>query len=188
MSPTRVTSAEAAEVRWLARRVLPEDPGLEDLSAPMRVRDELRRSAAAREYVVGWARHPEVGGTFEAKTRRLRRLSDGPLLRVLTTLRYDGILYARDGAIMGHFFFQRHGDALHGFSVAVGAAFEGRGYSRVMMLDYVADASRSPGIVRARIGCGQNHVARGILERLKEHEERLGWRVQADGWVSFPGK
>jgi hypothetical protein len=82
-------------------------------------------------------------------------------------------------------FFQRRGAAVHGFSTAVSAPFDGYGYSVVIMLDYVAYASQLPGVERARVGRGQNNVTQRFLQRLKKYERHLAWHVAPDGWVTF---
>ena len=173
-------------LRWLAERLLPEgEPGLRDLPAPSLVRVQLRHSPRVRDYVLRFARHPEAGGSFHARTRWLRRLPAAWFLRTLTALRYDGIIYLRGATVIGHVFYQRHGDTLHVFSTAVGDACQGRGYSRVMILDCVAYAAQRPGIVGARLGRERNALGWRQLRRIQEHEERLGWRGHADGWVRF---
>lgn len=74
---------------------------------------------------------------------------------------------------------------LHAFSTGVSEAFGGRGYWRVMVLDYVAYAAQRPDIVATRLGRERNALARRLLRKIREHEARLGWRVHADGWVWF---
>jgi hypothetical protein len=86
---------------------------------------------------------------------------------------------------MGHVFYQRHGASIHGFSTAISEPFNGRGYSVVMLLDFVAHVHNTPGVGRVRVGAGQNNVTRRFLERIKEHESPLGWQVSLDGWVTF---
>jgi len=100
-------------------------------------------------------------------------------------LGYDGLIYLDGAAAVGHTFFQRRGTDLHGFSTAVSPPFEGAGYSVLMQLDFVTYASGRPGIVRARVGRGTNNVTQRFRERLKAHEQALGWTVEADGWVRF---
>ena len=90
-----------------------------------------------------------------------------------------------DGRVIGHVFFQRRGAAVYGFSTAVNASFDGHGYSVAIVLNYVTYASQMPGVVRARVGRGQNSVTKRFLQRLKKHERQLSWRVDPDGWVTF---
>jgi len=106
-------------------------------------------------------------------------------VRALLARGYDGLVYPQLDAIVGHVFFQRRGSALHGFSTAVDEAFDGEGYSVVMVLDYVAYGAQLPGITELRIGTGRNNTTRRLLARIKKHERHLGWRVSPDGWVRF---
>ncbi len=188
LSSPFAASTELSNLRWLAKRVLDGTGArlIEDLPDPALVsRACSLDDFLVRDYVVRWALHPDRGGAFARRTRWLRRLPRRWLARLLLLLRYDGVVYRREGRILGHVFFQRHGDALHGFSTAV-AEHGGRGQSVVMMLDYVAFASQFQGIARARIGRGQNNVTRRLLERLQKHELELGWRVRVDdGWIDF---
>lgn len=182
---------DLAGVRWLALRVLPRDPsGLtRDMPVPRLVSAHPKPSTrAVRDYVLWWIRHPAPGGAFEAQTRWLHRLPGSLLVRLLLARRYDGLIYSRGETIIGHVFFQRHGDALHGFSTAVNEDLDGEGYSVVMMLDYVALGAQMPGVSRARVGRGRNNATRRLLARLKKHEDALGWRVSADGWVTFSAR
>jgi hypothetical protein len=172
-------------LRWLARAVTPGavTAGLPQLPPPVLVSANL--TTACREYVCRWIANPDPSGRFARKTRWLRRLPAPLLLRVLFALGYDGVIYVTEAGIIGHVFFQRRGAAVHGFSTAVGEGFDGHGYSVVMMLDYVAYAASIPGVVKARVGTGQNNVTRRLLARLKKQERRLGWHVTPDGWVGF---
>jgi len=191
-APARSAAAGAPDalsnVRWLARRVL--DGGRAGLTshvpAPQILSASVRRSKAARDYALWWVRHSERGGMFEVRTRGLRLLPGSLLLRLLFALRYDGLVYERDGRIIGHVFFQRHGGSLHGFSTAVDGDPAHAGWSTVMLLDYVAYASERPGITRVRVGRGRNNTTRRLLERVRAYGDTLGWRVDEDGWITFP--
>jgi hypothetical protein len=178
---------DVSHVRWLARRVLAR--GLAGVShqtpAPLVLSAHVTRSATARDYTLWWVRHPERGGTFDTRTRGLRLLPGTVVLRLLFALGYDGLLYERDGRIVGHVFFQRHGAALHAFSTAVDGTPEAAGFSVVMLLDFLAYASERPKIARARIGRGNNNTTRRLLERVRAYGDALGWRVDDDGWISF---
>ncbi len=187
-----VAEPDLANLRWLARHVLAQDVAAlsEDAPTPRLVSAHLKGTArgardALCDYLLHWIRHPEAGSTFEARTQWLCWLPDSMLVRALFALGYDGIVYPKGETIVGHVFFQRHGDALHGFSMAVDPALEGDGYSVVMMLDYVAYGAHLPGIRSARVGTGRNNATRRLLARLKKHEGTFGWRVGDDGWVRF---
>jgi hypothetical protein len=175
-------------VRGLARQVLsPGVAGLvHDVPIPQLLSAQLKGAdRAAQDYVLWWIRHPDAGSRFEAKTRWLRRLPRPWLMRVLATLGYDGFVYRNGEAIIGHVFFQRRRQALHGFSVAVNPAVDGAGFSVVMVLDFVAYGARSIGIRATRIGTGRSSTTRRLLARLKAREDELNWRVRPDGWITY---
>jgi hypothetical protein len=186
----RSRSADLSDVRWLARKVLPlERNGLAaEVPTPRLVSASARSSGDIRNYVSWWAHHPSPGSTFESRTWWRRAMPSALVVRALTALRYDGLIYVTNGTVVGHVFFQKHQSALHGFSTAVHDGFEGGGHSVVMMLDFVAYAAGTPGITAARVGKGENNTTRRLLSRLRAHAETLDWRVEADGWVTFPAE
>lgn len=182
------TIDDLSNVRWLARRVLDGTRAAVAGGVPLPhiLSARVRRSQTARDYALWWVRHAERGGTFAARTRGLRLLPGSLVLRLLFALRYDGLVYERDGRVVGHVFFQRHGASLHGFSTAVDGDPAHAGWSIVMMLDYVAYASGQAGIARVRIGRGHNNTTRRLLGRVRAHGATLGWGVGEDGWITFP--
>jgi hypothetical protein len=177
--------------RWLAQRMLFKDiAGLQKaVPAPWLVSDHPRRSERqVRDYIMRWVARPVSGSCFAVRTRWLRWLPSRLLVRLLANRGYDGLLYALPDRIIGHVFFQRHGDAIHIFSAAVDEEFEGRGYSGVMLLDCLTHASGLKGVTLARMGTGANVFTQRFLQRLRRHEAALGWQVGEDGWVEFnPG-
>jgi len=179
--------ADLSAVRWLAHHVLPlERKDLVVAVPPPRlVSTHARSKGPVRDYALWWIGHPSPGSTFESRTWWRRQLPAAWVLRALTALGYDGLVYVDNDIIVGHVFFQQHGSALHGFSTAVHAGFEEGGYSVVMILDFVAYAAGTPGITAARVGTGQNNTTRRLLSRLRRHADGLGWRVDEDGWVTF---
>jgi hypothetical protein len=178
---------DRARARWLRPRVLPSAINQLASNIPAPLLTSLHPTPVVREYLLWWIAHSDPAGRFATQTRWLRCLPAAVRVRALFALGYDGLVYLKDGAVMGHVFFQRHGGMLHGFSTAVTDPFDGRGYSVVMMLDFVAHAHNSPGITGVRIGAGQNNVTRRFLERIIKHEDQLGWRVSLDGRVMFVG-
>jgi len=178
---------DLTHVRWLARRVLARTLAgvVEHVPAPLVLGELVTRSAAARDYAVWWARHPERGGAFEVRTRGLRLLPDAIVLRLLFALGYDGLVYERGERIVGHLFFQRHGATLHAFSTAVDETTAVAGASVVMMLDFVAYAAAQPWVTRVRVGRAGNNTTRRLRDRVRPHADALGWRVADDGWIDF---
>ena len=181
-------SANKMTARWLAQRVLATNTtGLpSDLPAPWLVSELLKRSSRmVRDYVVRWASCPDGDSNFAVQTRGLRGLPASLLVQRLIEIGYDGLVYPLAGSIIGHVFFQRRADAAYGFSVAIDNEFVGKGFSVVMLLDYLGHASRLAGVAKARVGTGGNNVARRLLQRLKRLEASLKWQVGEDGWVTF---
>jgi hypothetical protein len=178
---------DLARARWIRPRLLP--PAITRLApeVPIPVLASTCSTSWLREYLLWWIAHADPDGQFAARTGWLRWLPASVQLRALFAFGYDGLVYLKDGAVMGHMFFQRRGGAIHGFSNAISEPFEGHGYSIVMMLDFVAYAAATPGVSRVRVGTGRNKVSRRFLEQIKSRETRLGWRVSPDGWVTFPG-
>lgn len=172
---------------WLRSQVI--SPAVlrvaEEVPAPLLASANLRHSRLVRDYVLWWIRNPDVGSDFAEKTRWLRWLPGAFLLRAMTSLAYEGMIYSRGSSVLGHVFFQRRQESVFAFSTAVHRSVDGQGYSVVMLLDFLAYASRLSGITRARVGRGQNNVTSRLLARLKARETLLGWQVDADGWVTF---
>ncbi len=177
--------SEPFDARGVLRDVLARASRIGSLELPEPVLASAHQTRVVRDYLMWWITHPDPAGTFAARTRWLRWLPARWLLRAMFALGYDGLLYLKGGRVIGHVFFQRRGLAVHGFSTAVSAPFDGYGYSVAIVLDYVAYASQMPGVVRARVGRGQNSVTKRFLQRLKKHERQLSWRVDPDGWVAF---
>ena len=184
VSGETIPGAVPADMRWL-RSVRARTPAGASMELPPPVVAGATETRGVREYLVWWITHPNPAGIFASKTRWLRWLPGPWLLRVMFALGYDGLLYLKDGHVVGHVFFQCRGADVHGFSTAVSAPFDGHGYSAVILLDYVTHASRMPGVIRARVGRGENNVTRRFLQRLKKHEAHFGWHVDPDGWVTF---
>ena len=172
-------------LRWLARDVEPELASASpELPPPQTVR-EIVGQRPVRDYICWWARHPDPTGAFASKTRWLRLVPDPIVPRILLFLGYEGLIYRDGPEILGHLFYQRRGDTAYCFSAGVAETLTGRGYATLMQLDFVALAVTLPGIRRARIGRRGSPVPRRALAAIHQHEERLGWRVDLDGWIDF---
>lgn len=174
---------DLSSLRWLAREV----PELAEVAAEVPVPRVVSTNLTAplRKYITWWIRHPDPRGTFAATIGWRRWLPGSLIVRKLLASGYDGLIYGPDTEVIGHIFYQRRGDDIHGFSAAVEPPFEGRKYSVVMILDYMVYAAGLPGVRRARAGTGNNQLTRHILQLVGERADRLGWRTTADGWVTF---
>jgi RimJ/RimL family protein N-acetyltransferase len=178
---------DLARARWLQPGVMPSSVVRLAAELPTPQLASGNSTPAVREYLLWWIGHSNPGGRFRAQTRWLQWVPSTIRARSLFALGYDGLIYVKNGAIMGHVFYQRHESSIHGFSTAISEPFDGRGYSVAMLLDFVAHAHNTPGVGRVRIGAGQNNVTRRFLERIKKHESQLGWQVSLDGWVTCVG-
>jgi len=180
---TTIDDAHIDGVRWLAESILPEGhAGLDLPASPIRVGPEC--NPPVREYLLQWARHPQAGGDFDVKTRWLRSLPDALLLRTLFDFGYSGLVYMDGPKVIGHIFDQRHTDTLHVFSLGLSDPFDSHHHAHVSVMDFVAYASQRSDIAAVRLGRGRK-IRHAVLERVREHEERLGWRVGDDGWIEF---
>ena len=150
------------DVRWLARAVLAQARAdlVFHLPIPWLASAHLQEPGFVRDYALRCIAYPEARSRFEARTRSLRQLPAALLLPAVCARGYDGLIYPAGDGILGHVFFQRRESAVHCFAAAVNEAHCGRGYSVVMMLDFVAYASRLPGVKCARVGTGRNNVTR----------------------------
>jgi len=179
---------DSARARWLGAAVMPTSIRYLSSQVPVPVLASTESTdGALAEYLHLWITNPDPAGQFSAETRWIACLPEPARARMLFTLGYDGLLYVKDDTIIGHVFYQRHGGSIHGFSAAVNDAFDGNGYSVVMMLDFVAHAQSTPGVTRVRVGTGQNNLTRRFLERIKSHETDLAWHVSVNGWITFDG-
>lgn len=182
MSPTQ---QEISGWHWLAEACELETG---TLPVPSVVVQQMKTTGFARElkrYLAWWLTHPDPGSNFDKSTRLFRWLPARLVLGILVSLGYDGLIYWRDGRIIGHLFFQRHGDALCAFSLAVADEVRGQGWSNLLVLDFVAYAAQAPGIRRASVGSGRNRVTTRVLQLLRGHVDRLPLSIAADGWIHF---
>jgi len=176
---------ELTSLRWLAREVVPEAAvAVASVPAPV-LASAHHKTPAVQRYLAWWIDHPDPTGRFAAKMRWLRWLPSSLLVRILFALGYDGLIFMNGDTVVGHIFYQRRSCEIHGFSVFVAKEFEGVGYGVVMAFDYVAFAARATRVKKARMGGGKNRVNRRLQQLLRNHETKLGWRVDEDGWVTF---
>ena len=115
-------------------------------------------------------------------------MPDRALVATLLKIGYDGLLYQREGEIVGHVFFQRHGADLCAFSSSVSEGHRGGKHWAIFVVDFVAFAYQIAGVTRARIGGGNHPITRGVVALLRPHVTKLGWRVSRDGWIDFRGR
>ena len=184
----RVTGATsempvATDLRWLAQECgLPPAPAPHLASAMIA---DAKRADAAIAHLAWWSRHADAGSNFARATRDLADGADAPRVAALLARGYDGLLYCHDGAIAGHFFFQRHGDEMHAFASWSAETLRASGLIATAALDFIAYASAADGIVRVRVGTGAHPVAHRLLAPVAPVAARLGWRLREGCWLDF---
>jgi hypothetical protein len=182
--PSSVATSEAnpRSVRWLA-----ELCGLTDVGHLPQAASEIvaqrKFAAEALAHIGWWARHPDAESNFARANPLLSDLPDAELFAALSEKGYDGLLYRDHREIIGHCFFQKHGNELHAFSMWVGEPHRGGALMATACFDFMAYASARPGIVRARFGTGQ--WGDRLLRPLKQFSADLGWRLRKGAWVEF---
>lgn len=175
--------ASALAVRWLARECgLPPAPEPHLASAALA---DAARADAAIAHLAWWSRHADAGSNFVRATRNLADGADASRVAALLARGYDGLLYCRDGAIVGHFFFQRHGDEMHAFAGWSAETLRASGLIASAALDFIAYASAADGIVRVRVGTGAHPIAHRLLAPVALVAARLGWRMREGCWLDF---
>ena len=95
------------------------------------------------------------------------------------------MLYLQDGAIAGHFFFQRHGDEMHAFAGWSDERLRASGLIANAALDFIAYASATEGIRRVRVGTGAHPIAHRLLAPVAPAAAQLGWRLREGCWIDF---
>jgi hypothetical protein len=174
----------ALSVRWLAELCnLPSLCNLPHLASAMIAQGE--HAATVIAHIGWWSRHPDAGGHFERAVRHLPDMPDAQRVAALSALGYDGLLYYHDGAIIGHFFFQRHDTEMHAFAGWAKEEHRGGQMIATAAMDFLAHAYQSHGVVRARVGTGSHPITDHLLEPLKPVSDTLGWRIRKGGWIDF---
>jgi hypothetical protein len=177
------TADEAVSVRWLAELCgFPSTALVPSLASTLLATRETAH--AVTQYLAWWIRHPNPGSAFDRATRHLIDQPDSLLIETLRGMHYDGLLYRRDGEIVWHVFFQRHGADLCAFSCSVGESRGGRIWPTIAA-DFTAYASALAGVRRVRWGSGNHPITSHFLTLIEPHAGKLGWRVFPDGRIEF---
>src|SRR2546421_437265 len=107
--------ADLLSLRWLGEMCcLPPVSNLPRLASAMLAQEDTAAKVVA--HIAWWSRHPDPGGNFERAARDFPDMPDGEHVAALAALGYDGLIYQEGGAIVGHFFFQRHVAEMHAFA------------------------------------------------------------------------
>jgi hypothetical protein len=182
-SASAAGEADLLSLRWLGEMCgLPAVSVFPRLASAMIAREDDAAKVVA--HIAWWSRHPDPGGNFERAARDLPDMPDIEHVAALAALGYDGLIYQQGGAIVGHFFFQRHIAEMHAFAAWADEQHRGGKLMANAAMDFLAYASRSPGVLRARIGTGHAFAAR-LLSPLMPLCGQLGWHLRDGGWVDF---
>src|ERR1043166_7870207 len=177
------TADEALSVRWQAELCgFPSTALVPSLASTLLATRETAH--AVTQYLAWWIRHPNPGSAFDRATRHLIDQSDSLLIETSRGMHYDGLLYRRDGEIVWHVFFQRHGADLCAFSCSVGESRGARIWPTIAA-DFTAYASALAGGRRVRRGGGEQPIPSYLPIFVAPHARKLGWRVFPDGRIEF---
>src|SRR5207302_1751189 len=92
-----------SSVRWLAELCgLPRADVFPSLASALL--DSAAPQSPTTAYVDWWIRHPDPGSRFEWAMRPLRKVPEAAVVPTLRDKGYDGLLYQRQGEILGHVF------------------------------------------------------------------------------------
>ena len=138
-----------------------------------------------RDYVIHWIRNPDPGSTFDKLSKYIRLLPDKLLLKMMMKLNYDGLLFSESSEIISHVFFQRHGDALHMFSISVTDKYQKLGFAEKSLCQFVKHAQSLPGINRVRLGGGGHAAIARICDKFKKKQDEMGIVVGEKGWIDL---
>lgn len=139
-------------------------------------------------YILNWIRNPDPNGSFSKVSRWVSWVPDKALLGLMRGLKYDGLVFSEPGQIVAHSFYQRHGDALHMFSVAVSNGFEGRGCAEKALLAFLEHGRSVDGITKVRLGAGGHPATARICEKFAARAEELGVIPGENGWFAYADK
>ncbi|HVU79806.1 MAG TPA: GNAT family N-acetyltransferase [Candidatus Paceibacterota bacterium] len=114
-----------------------------------------------------WIHRPNRGSAFERATRYVRWLPEGLLLRMFIRRGYDGFLAMEDGAIIGHVFFQRHGDTLHLFSIETKEDRRRQGIGSSLLESFLRFAW-DRGFRHVRLGAGKDPNMEGLWQNFRK--------------------
>ena len=183
-------SSGAPEVPALAVRWLAEQCGLAGAPAPHLASAMLTHDVRAVAHIAWWSRHADPESNFERANRDLADGPDAVRVAALIDRGYDGLLYLQDGAIVGHLFFQHHGDEMHAFAAWTDERFRHKRFKHNKLLataviDFIGYAYAVPGVVRVRLGAADNAVGENLLARVQPAAAQLGWRVREGCWLDF---
>jgi GNAT superfamily N-acetyltransferase len=136
-------------------------------------------------HAVNLLRTPYSASAFSRKARLVSWLPNASVVRIMRLFGYDGLVLKKGEKIASDIFFQRHGNALHVFSVFTQPEFRGTGITEEAIRQFIHHAKTVKGIARVRIGAGGDKAITRKFEALRKEEKSLGIKVLEKGWVEL---
>jgi hypothetical protein len=87
--------------------------------------------------------------------------------------------------IIGHVFFQRHGNELRLFSLSIHEDFRKQGLSILAAEAFLGEARSRPRISKVRFGKGTHDGMKRILKNFGPRQSELGIQILNEGWVEL---
>lgn len=137
------------------------------------------------DFVLNLAHNPSPGSAFEKKARILQWLPNPALIRLLKAMKYDGLVLVDNNRIVCSVLFQRHGSALHMFSIQTETPYQNRGIAFQELKRFIEYAKTVHGITHVRLGAGKNPSMNRLYERFRGKEQEMGITLLKDGWVEL---
>jgi hypothetical protein len=129
--------------------------------------DRDPRSGKIYAYIANWIRNPDPGSKFDQKTKYFRWLWMPIVIRILFLAGYEGILFIDDnGTVVGHVFYQKHGDAFKVFSWYINEGERGAGLMTMMTNTFFEHARNAPHVTHVWVGAGGNERIARFWEKI----------------------
>jgi len=103
-----------------------------------------------RNYIISWIKK---SGRF-SKNRKWTKWIPMDILTIMRLLNYDAFIYLKNRKIVGHIFFQWHGEILHVFSVFIDSEYQNTGVFVKLIADFLNYISNLTKMKKIRIGAG----------------------------------
>ncbi len=149
-----------------------------------------RLEQPVRTHIGRWIKNPDPGSNFDKKTRLFRWLPIRILTAILFTAGYEGIVFLdEENTVVGHVFYQRHGDALHAFHWFIEPEHRGHKYMTEISNAFFEHARENPAVVNIRIGAGGNERIARLWETIRDGDIIPTCGLKAGdkmGWLFFP--
>ncbi|MDO8627343.1 MAG: GNAT family N-acetyltransferase, partial [Candidatus Diapherotrites archaeon] len=103
----------------------------------------------------------------------------------LIATRRNGLVFERDGKVIAHVIFQRHGNALHMFSLWVKKEIRGQGAGTQALEQFLEYARNKKGIKRVRLGGGGDDSVIKIWKDFSRRADNLKVKPKEGYWLEF---